>query len=88
MSTSGRPIAWSALAKGTPVYASDGTELGRVTEVVADEQKDIFSGVAFRSGLLESESFAPADRIDVITEEGVRLTLGAEESALLGAYER
>jgi uncharacterized protein YrrD len=88
VSTSGRPIAWSALEKGTPVYAADGTEVGRVTEVVADEQKDIFSGVAFRSGLLESETFAPADRIDAITDEGVRLTLGAEESATLDDYER
>ncbi|MGH2693545.1 MAG: PRC-barrel domain-containing protein [Actinomycetota bacterium] len=88
MSASGRPIAWSALEKGTPVFASDGTELGKVTEVVADEQKDIFSGVAFRSGLLDSESFAPAERIEAITDEGVRLALGVEESASLGTYER
>ncbi len=74
------PIAWTALSTGTPVVSADGVELGRVTEVVADEQKDIFSGVAFRVGLLEGPRFAPADVIDRITTEAVVLSLPAERA--------
>jgi hypothetical protein len=47
-----RPIAWLALEKGTPVLDADGAEIGKVLEVVGDEQKDIFSGIRWRHGLL------------------------------------
>ena len=87
MDPAGRPIAWSALEKGATVFGSDGNELGKVTEVVADEQKDIFSGIVFRSGLLDSERFVPADRVETITDEGVRLSLLESDVESLEVYE-
>ena len=81
-----RPIAWSALQKGTSVFSSDGRDLGRVTEVVADEQNDIFSGIAYRSGLLGGERFAPAALVERITENGVHLTASENDSEAFEPY--
>lgn len=83
--TDERPISWMALADGTPVIASDGSEVGKVTEVVADRDKDIFSGVNFKHGIFGSEHFAPADTISEITAEEVRLSLSAAEAQALEA---
>ena len=80
------PIAWLALEEGTPVVANDGEEVGRVTAVVADEQKDIFSGVAFRPGLLDGQRFAPASAIDRLTESAVHLNIAASEVPQLDDY--
>jgi DNA end-binding protein Ku len=66
MTDAEHPIAWLALGKGTPVYSSDGEEIGKVSTVVADVQKDIFSGIAFKHGFLGSEHFVPADDIDPV----------------------
>jgi uncharacterized protein YrrD len=80
MSDSERPIAWLALDKGTPVYSSDGEEVGKVSSVVADIQKDIFSGISFKHGFLGSEHFVPADAIGELTDRGVHLNLSAEQT--------
>lgn len=84
---SDRPIAWVALDEGAAVFASDGSEVGRVGTVVADEQKDIFSGITLRTGLLAAERFVPADAVEEITEGGVRLSLSAAETDALEPYE-
>lgn len=74
------PIAWSALPTGTPVFSSDGADLGKVAEVVADEQKDIFSGISLDPGWFKGERFVPADRIKRLTSEAVYLTITADEA--------
>ncbi len=84
--TEDRPIAWLALEEGTPIIASDGSEIGRVSAVVADEQKDIFSGVAFRPGLLDGQRFIPADAIDRLTAEAVHLKISGSEAEELEPY--
>lgn len=80
------PIAWLALDEGTPILASDGDEVGRVATVVADEQKDIFSGVTFKPGLLDGQRFVPAAAIDRLTESAVHLNISAAEAAELEPY--
>ncbi len=80
------PIAWLALDQGTPVVARDGEEVGRVVTVVADEQKDIFSGVTFRPGLLDGERFVPASAIERLTESAVHLSITSAEAAELDPY--
>lgn len=81
MADSESPIAWPALQAGAPVYTSDGHEIGAVGDVVADLQKDIFSGIVIDPGLLKNKVFAPADTVAAITEKGVRLGLTAAEAA-------
>jgi uncharacterized protein YrrD len=80
MSQNEHPIAWLALDKGTPVFTSDGEEIGKVSTVVADVQKDIFSGISFKHGFLGSEHFVPADVIGELTDHGVHLNLTADEA--------
>ena len=82
------PTSWMSLKKGTSVLAADGSELGRVTEVVADRQKDIFSGIAFRHGVLGTDRFAPANVVGTLTDDAVHLTITAGEAEeALEAYE-
>jgi hypothetical protein len=87
MSDPETPIAWLALEEGTTVVAADGDEVGKVIAVVADLEKDIFSGVSFRSGLLDAERFVPADQIAEITTAGVHLTIDSAAAESLAPYE-
>ncbi len=80
------PIAWLALEEGTAIVASDGAEVGRVATVVADEQKDIFSGLTFRPGLLDGQKFIPADSIDRLTASAVHLKISESEAESLQPY--
>ncbi len=73
------PVSWMTLEVGTQVLASDGEEVGKITDVVADVQKDIFSGISFRSGLLAEERFAPADIVGELTRDSVHLTIPSGE---------
>ena len=77
---SDQPISWMTLASGTRIATSDGTEVGRVHEVIADRQKDIFSGITFRDGLLSGDRFVPAELIGLITADEVQLTVGTDEA--------
>lgn len=84
--SSDAPIAWLALEEGTPILASDGEEVGRVATVVADEQKDIFSGITFKPGLLDGERFIPAAAIDRLTQDAVHLNIPAADTEALEPY--
>jgi uncharacterized protein YrrD len=75
-----RPIAWLALENGTPVLDVNGDEIGKVSEVIADEQKDIFSGIRWRHGILGSQHYVPADMIDTLTADAVHLRLSADDA--------
>ncbi len=81
------PIAWLALEAGTRIYSAENEEIGRVDEVIADRQKDIFSGVTFRSGVTEPARFIPADRIESLSDGAVRTTIAADEAGSLEPYE-
>jgi uncharacterized protein YrrD len=87
MTESERPIAWLALDKGAPVYTSDGEEIGKLSTVVADRQKDIFSGISFKHGFLGSEHFVPADAIGELTDRGIHLNLSADQAQALQQHD-
>lgn len=87
MADSERPIAWTALETGTSVLANDGSEIGKVSTVVADENKDIFSGIAFRHGFFDSEHFIPADLVESITPDEVRIAMTPDEAGKLDPYD-
>lgn len=78
----GQPISYLVLETGAPVISSDGRKLGRVREVRADTEKDIFDSVVVEQGMLAGDRrLVLADQIDEIFERGVLLKLDA------GAYE-
>ncbi len=66
-------ISWRAIGARAPVVASDGVEVGHVTEVAALPEEDIFHGVVFTHHLLGHQFLAPAEDIDRITERAVYL---------------
>jgi hypothetical protein len=63
------PIAYEALAKGTPVLSSTGTDIGIVEHVLADSSLDLFDGIVVktRDGL----RFVTADQVGLITTAAV-----------------
>ena len=46
----GNPIHYMAVPRGTPVYGSDGVEVGRVVEMLDNQRENIFDGVVFSGG--------------------------------------
>jgi uncharacterized protein YrrD len=72
----GPPASYLTLEEGTPVYSSDGERIGRVEEVVADLQLDVFEGIVVdTSPLPGGHRYADATQIDEIHEGGVLLKL-------------
>jgi hypothetical protein len=76
----GNPISYLVLEKGTPVYDAGGEEIGKVVEVRADTERDIFESIVLDSNsiLPGGRSEIPAADIEEIYERGV--VLGKEPS--------
>ena len=74
----GAPIAYTVLPEGTPVLASDGTRIGTVQRVLADEGTDIFDGITVDTS--DGERFVDAPEIDALYERAVVLTIGPDRA--------
>jgi PRC-barrel domain len=70
---SGDPVSWMLIEPGWTVYDAGGGKVGKVKEVLADEQADIFHGVLVDRGLLGSEEEVVADRIAEINDGHLHL---------------
>lgn len=64
----GDPVAWLLIEPGWTVYDAQGAKAGKVKEVLADEQADIFHG------LLVGNEEILADRIAEIHEGHIHLS--------------
>ncbi len=73
------PVSWFLIERGWIVEAADGTDLGLVDEVLADEEKDIFSGIAVSSGLFHNTRAVDAGDVAEISDGRVRLRVSADE---------
>jgi uncharacterized protein YrrD len=74
----GAPASYLTLARGLPVYSSDGQRLGEVEHVLAEPDKDIFDGIVFDSSPpLGGHRFVDAPEVDEVYERGVVLTIDA-----------
>jgi hypothetical protein len=78
-------ISWRAVRAHSPVVASDGVEVGHVSEVAALPEEDIFHGVVFTHHVLGHHFLVPAVDIDRITERAVYLK---KSSQAADEYER
>ena len=67
------PVSWLLIEPGWKVVGSDGEEIGHVTSVDADEQKDIFSGLELRTGLLGGKLYVPSERVVGIVQGEIAL---------------
>jgi uncharacterized protein YrrD len=69
----GDPVSWFLIEPGWPVCNAGGEQVGKVKEVLADMQTDIFHGVLVDRGLLGDEIEITADRIAEIHEGHLHL---------------
>lgn len=79
----GEPIHYAAVSRGAPVYASDGTEVGRVEAILDNYSERIFDGVVFADHGGELR-FVDAPEVERTGERGVLLSIDAEEAQRLG----
>jgi hypothetical protein len=83
----GDPVSWLLIEPGWTVVAQDGTEVGKVEEVVGDTGEDIFNGLSIVTGLLGKPKYVPSERARAITEGRVELDLSAEEVEALEEHD-
>lgn len=73
----GDPVAWLVIEHGWKVVAADGTEVGKVEEIIGDTGKDIFNGLSISTGLLGKPKYLPSERVQRITEGRIELDVPA-----------
>lgn len=83
----GYPIHYSAVQRGTPVYASDGEQVGKVDEVVDNYQEHILDGFVIE-GTDGKLRFVDAPEVARTSERAVRLSINAAAAAGLPPPER
>jgi hypothetical protein len=69
----GRPIAYAALAVGTPVHDQQGQPVGTVKQVLAVVEEDVFDGLVIDTDL--GTRFIDAPEVSAIAEHRVDLKL-------------
>jgi hypothetical protein len=80
----GAPISYMALKVGTPVFASDGRQVGFVAEVRADADTDIFDGIVIDSRPGPGgRRFVDAPEVARIAERAVTLSIDTAAAAQL-----
>jgi sporulation protein YlmC with PRC-barrel domain len=76
----GQPTSYRALEAGTDVVTSDGSSVGTVEHVLADDDKDIFDGIVVDTKLGPGGlRFVDAEQVDEIFENAVVLKIAAVE---------
>jgi hypothetical protein len=82
----GAPISYLVLASGTPVYGSDGGQIGVVEHVLAVPEEDVFDGIVVKihDGVFKDEMrFVDAPEVAEIHEHGVALSITTADAATL-----
>ena len=78
----GAAIHYSAVERGTPVYAADGSEIGRVDQVVDNYREHILDGIVLETAAGDLR-FVDGPEVSRTAERGVTLTIGADQVASL-----
>jgi hypothetical protein len=78
----GHPIHYAAVTRGTPVYASDGQQVGTIDEVIDNYRERILDGFVIETpdGDLR---FVDAPEVARTAERAVRLTIDSAVAAQL-----
>ena len=83
----GHPIHYSAVERGTPVYSSDGVEVGKVDDVLDNYREHILDGIVIETEAGELR-FADGPEVQRTYERAVTLAISAEQAAQLPPPER
>jgi hypothetical protein len=68
------PVSWFLIERGWEVVGADGESIGKVDEVLGDEERDIFDGLQVAAGLVGEPRYVPAEVVGEITVGRVQLT--------------
>jgi hypothetical protein len=82
----GVAVHYTALQKGTPVFSSDGEDVGKVAEVLDNYREHIFDGLVVETHSGERK-FVDAPEVKRTAERAVTLNITAAEVARLGPPE-
>jgi hypothetical protein len=80
----GHAVHYLAVERGTPVYSSDGVELGKVDAILDNYREHIFDGIVMERSDGELR-FVDAPEVARTAERAVTLSISAEEAAELPA---
>lgn len=83
----GHAIHYSAVERGTPVYSSDGTEVGKVEQVVDNYRERLLDGIVILTADGDVR-FVDAPEVTRTAERAVTLAITAEQAAQLPPPER
>ena len=83
----GYPIHYSAVKRGTPVYASDGNQVGVIDEVVDNYREHILDGFVIEGDDGELR-FVDAPEVARTAERAVRLAIDSAAAAQLPSPEK
>jgi hypothetical protein len=81
------PVSWLMVERGWKVIGSDGSEIGRVDQVVGDSVADIFNGLAIRAGAFAAPRYLAAERVGAIYEGRVEADIDAAAAEALPPHE-
>jgi hypothetical protein len=87
VSDEGHAIHYTAVARGTPVVASDGRELGTVNQVVDNYREHILDGIVIETPGGELR-FVDAPEVARTAERRVTLAITSDEAAKLPPPEK
>jgi hypothetical protein len=80
----GHPVSYLVAKRGIAVFSSDGQKLGRVVEVSAAPEANMFDGIVFDTTKGPGgHRFVDAPEVSQIYERGVILGIDAEEAGRL-----
>ena len=82
----GHAIHYAAVARGTPVYASDGVEVGRVREIMDNYREHILDGVVIETSDGKVR-FVDGPEVRRTAERAVTLAIDSAEVAKLAPPE-
>ncbi len=83
----GHAVHYSAVERGTPIYSSDGVEIGRVDVVLDNYVEHIFDGIVIET-TSGDRRFVDAPEVARTAERAVTLTITAEQAAQLPPPEK
>jgi hypothetical protein len=79
-------VSWKAIEKEARVFAPDGREIGKVSEIAGDAEADIFSGLVVSLSRLSANRFLPSERVTGIWPDRVETTVTPEQAEALEDY--
>jgi hypothetical protein len=83
----GSAIHYAAVERGTPVYGSDGVEVGKVDQVVDNYREHILDGIVIRTPQRDLR-FVDGPEVARTAERGVTLAIASAEVASLPPPDR